>query len=89
MQYIYTELVNISLQKISHFSTFFFWSSKLFLTLEMHDGDIVSHRRSRRSQRDVYYLNMNEQKVEDINLEFFYKPHTLSLLAVILPRRDF
>jgi hypothetical protein len=26
------------------------------------------------------FLQMNERAVEDINLNFFYKPHTISLL---------
>lgn len=28
------------------------------------------------------FSNVNEREVEDISLEFFYKPHTITLLAV-------
>ena len=28
------------------------------------------------------YMYMNERPVDDISLEFFYKPHTLTVLAV-------
>ena len=30
------------------------------------------------------YRSVNEQQVEDITLDLFYKPHTLSLLAILL-----
>lgn len=28
------------------------------------------------------FISVNEQPVDDISLEFFYKPHTVTLLAV-------
>lgn len=28
------------------------------------------------------FLNVNERPVDDISLELFYKPHTITLLAV-------
>lgn len=28
------------------------------------------------------FISMNERPVDDISLEFFYKPHTVTLLAV-------
>lgn len=28
------------------------------------------------------FVTMNERPVDDISLEFFYKPHTITLLAV-------
>ena len=37
-----------------------------------------------RDSRIVDYRSLNEQQVEDITLDFFYKPHTLSLLVVVL-----
>ena len=44
-------------------------------------------RRSRAKIESKHdYRNVNEQQVEDITLEYFYKPHTLSLLALLLVR---
>lgn len=31
-----------------------------------------------------HFVGVNEQEVEDITLEFFYKPHTLTLLGVAI-----
>ena len=39
-------------------------------------------RKSRGKIQD--YRSVNEQQVEDITLDVFYKPHTLSLLAFLL-----
>ena len=36
------------------------------------------------SSRIIDYRSLNEQQVEDITLDFFYKPHTLTLLSVLL-----
>lgn len=36
------------------------------------------------SSRIIDYRSLNEQQVEDITLEFFYKPHTLTLLVTVL-----
>jgi len=36
------------------------------------------------SSRIIDYRSLNEQQVEDITLEFFYKPHTLTLLITVL-----
>lgn len=34
------------------------------------------------SPNRIVFENMNERPVDDINLEFFYKPHTITLLSV-------
>ena len=36
------------------------------------------------SSRIIDYRSLNEQQVEDITLDFFYKPHTLTLLSGLL-----
>jgi len=36
------------------------------------------------SARIIDYRSLNEQQVEDITLDFFYKPHTLTLLSGLL-----
>jgi len=56
---------------------------------EMNSGDgplLRQHRGSVKvaSSRIVDYRSLNEQQVEDITLDFFYKPHTLSLLVCVL-----
>ena len=45
-----------------------------------------SHRLVRRKSRPKIqdYRSVNEQQVEDITLNVFYKPHTLSLLVLLL-----
>ena len=48
----------------------------------MSSRNALVRRRSRAKLQD--YRNVNEQQVEDITLEYFYKPHTLSLLAILL-----
>ena len=55
----------------------------------MNSGDgplLRQHRGSVKvaSSRIVDYRSLNEQQVEDITLDFFYKPHTLSLLVCVL-----
>lgn len=51
----------------------------------MSDGvTAVKHKKVPLSHQDLYYLNMNEQKVDDITLDFFYKPHTITLIPIIL-----
>ena len=56
----------------------------------MNSGDGQAILRQRRgsvkvaSSRIVDYRSLNEQQVEDITLDFFYKPHTLSLLVCVL-----
>ena len=42
------------------------------------------HRRLSASEMSDHFRLINEQSVEDINLEFFYKPHTLTLLLAAL-----
>lgn len=34
------------------------------------------------AKRKFAFERMNERPVDEINLDFFYKPHTISLLAV-------
>jgi len=34
------------------------------------------------SDKSDHFCHINERAVDDISLEFFYKPHTLTLLAV-------
>ena len=53
----------------------------------MSSGDGPRSRRGSvkvNCSRIVDYRSLNEQQVEDITLDFFYKPHTLSLLVVVL-----
>ena len=43
-------------------------------------------RRKSRTKICHDHRSVNEQQVEDITLDLFYKPHTLSLLAFLLER---
>nr|CAB3265261.1 phosphatidylserine synthase 1-like [Phallusia mammillata] len=43
-----------------------------------------SRRRSHRFNYRYDFRAINEQQVDDITLEFFYKPHTITLLLVII-----
>merc|ERR1739838_662276 len=46
---------------------------------------MAQRRRSRRKFNYTYdFRSINEQQVEDITLEFFYKPHTITLLLAII-----
>ncbi|GAB6019486.1 hypothetical protein CHUAL_001064 [Chamberlinius hualienensis] len=36
----------------------------------------------RRSEENDHFYSINEHQVDDISLEYFYKPHTVSLLAI-------
>lgn len=46
--------------------------------------DIDSPRISRKENVNykLHFQMMNEQQVEDICIDFFYKPHTITLLTV-------
>ena len=63
---------------------------EIFNFSRMSSGDGPVIQRSRRGSvkvncsRIVDYRSLNEQQVEDITLDFFYKPHTLSLLVCVL-----
>ncbi|XP_039254422.1 phosphatidylserine synthase 1-like [Styela clava] len=43
-----------------------------------------SNRRSKRQYYRYDFRAINEQQVEDITLEFFYKPHSITLLLVLV-----
>lgn len=38
--------------------------------------------RSNEANYKLHFRMMNEQQVEEITLDFFYKPHTITLLTV-------
>lgn len=40
------------------------------------------HRTPSTDQASDPFTSVNERPVDDISLEFFYKPHTVTLLAV-------
>uniref|UniRef100_A0A914VZN9 Phosphatidylserine synthase n=1 Tax=Plectus sambesii TaxID=2011161 RepID=A0A914VZN9_9BILA len=47
-----------------------------------NQGERISRRRRTKTESERDYFQMiNERLVEDITVEFFYKPHTLSVLA--------
>lgn len=46
----------------------------------LHAGDAGTEKRSR-SPTDPF-ITVNERPVDDISLDLFYKPHTVTLLAV-------
>ncbi|CAM1327932.1 PTDSS1 (predicted) [Pycnogonum litorale] len=48
----------------------------------MSTGRLRARTISSGSEYDDYYASINERPVDDISLEFFYKPHTITLLTV-------
>lgn len=42
----------------------------------------LGDRRDERESQQRTFVVMNERPVDDISLEFFYKPHTITLLLV-------
>ncbi|KAI8036665.1 hypothetical protein M5D96_010466 [Drosophila gunungcola] len=45
-------------------------------------GSSAGARRKRKEEIDQTFVIVNERPVDDISLDFFYKPHTITLLAV-------
>lgn len=51
-------------------------------TVTMNERSQISNEESSSSgARSDPFTSVNERPVDDISLEFFYKPHTISLLA--------
>lgn len=48
----------------------------------MQQGGAKGNREEERETQHRTFVVVNERPVDDISLEFFYKPHTLTLLAV-------
>lgn len=47
-----------------------------------HDPGATGDRTNERETQQRTFVVMNERPVDDISLEFFYKPHTITLLLV-------
>jgi len=45
-------------------------------------GSSAGARRKRKEEIAQTFVIVNERPVDDISLDFFYKPHTITLLAV-------
>lgn len=45
-------------------------------------GSSAGARRKRKDEIAQTFVIVNERPVDDISLDFFYKPHTITLLAV-------
>lgn len=55
----------------------------------MHKGinKKMTHRNrtySSGSDASDHFISINERPVDDISLEFFYRPHTITLLIVVI-----
>lgn len=52
-----------------------------------HNSDLAATEAHRTPRKDdvnykLHFRMINEQQVEDICMDFFYKPHTITLLTV-------